>query len=296
MNYLLFFSLVFFSGFSFAAEELIDSRESLYNNIYIYDIDGLRHMRFSLNQRYYTESVYNPNNELEIPLKYPRYMTLGLLYPEKIKRVLLIGLGGGRTSWYIHKHLPDADITIAELDPDVIKLAIAYFGIAENNKYKIINKDGRSFLMKDKNKYDVIFIDAYQGPFVPFHLLTKEFFQLVNNHLTDSGVVIQNINPYTMLFPSTAATLNAVFQSVDYYQASENIIGIAYNSERLAMSNLSEKAKKLQEKYQFNHSMVDILGNRHFYTPEKSATILTDDYAPVNSLKGIKKQHINWDD
>src|SRR6185312_12635265 len=105
-------------------------------------------------------------------------------------------------SWYLHKFLPGVPVTSVELDPDIVKLARQYFGIHDEPNFNVVNEDGRKFLANSKDHYDVILIDAYRGPFVPFHLLTKEFYQIARDHLADGGVVLQNVEPSTMLFDS----------------------------------------------------------------------------------------------
>ena len=85
---------------------------------------------------------------------------------------------------------------------------------------------GRSYMLKANATWDVIMIDAYRGPFVPFHLLTKEFFQLAKTKLNPGGVVVQNVEPTTMLFESAMATIKSVFANVDVYDAGGNIVTI----------------------------------------------------------------------
>src|SRR5262249_43824838 len=155
----------------------------------------------------------------DLPVTYTRFMTASLMYAKKVESVLEIGFGGGRTSWYLHRFLPDAQITSVELDPAVLDLAKKYFGIREDAKFHVVNQDGRTFLTESKERYDIILIDAYRGPFVPFHLLTKEFYQLVKNHLAEGGVVAQNVEPSTMLFDSAVRTIHSVFPQLDFYLA-----------------------------------------------------------------------------
>jgi len=94
-------------------------------------------------------------------------MTLGIAYPLKVERILEIGLGGGRTVSYLKTSLPDTAILTAEIDKDVVDLArsISSHRIREHAGG---GADGRSFLMRDNDKWDVILIDAYRGPFVRF--------------------------------------------------------------------------------------------------------------------------------
>src|SRR4029453_18772579 len=97
-------------------DDLLESVESVYNTIFVYKRGDLVTMTFGHNQRLFVESAYDPGNELALPVRYTRYMTLGMLYPPKLDTLLFIGLGGGRTSWYLHKSLPDLDVTVVELD------------------------------------------------------------------------------------------------------------------------------------------------------------------------------------
>ena len=201
-----------------AARTLVNSRESLYNNIYVYREGPYVSMTFGYNRRIYTESVYNTLDDRDLPVPYTRYMTESLIYAKNIHSILEIGFGGGRTSWYLHRFLPNVSVTSVELDPAVVALSRKYFGIRDEPNFQVVNRDGRIFLSESKDKYDIILIDAYRGPFVPFHLLTKEFYQLVKSHLAEGGVVAQNIEPSTMLFNSAVKTIHAVFPQLDFYR------------------------------------------------------------------------------
>ncbi len=182
------------------AQGLLESRESLYNNIFIFGDKDTVTMTFGQNKRYYTESSMKLSDPSALTVDYTRLMTLGIAYPPKVERILEIGLGGGRTVSYLSATLPDAGILAVELDKDVVELARKHFKFRETARLRTVVADGRSFLMRDNETWDVILIDAYRGPFVPFHLLTKEFYTLVKSRLAPGGVVVQNIEPSTMLF------------------------------------------------------------------------------------------------
>jgi spermidine synthase len=154
--------------------QLIEERSSTYNNIYVYKDGPSLIMTFGHNKRFYTESIYNTKNELELPVTYTRFMTVGLAYASGLENLLEIGFGGGRTAWYLHKHVPALDITCVELDPAVVELATKHFGVRAEDKFKIAVADGRSYMVRSKETWNVVMIDAYRGPFVPFHLLTEE--------------------------------------------------------------------------------------------------------------------------
>src|SRR3974390_1956460 len=241
---------------------LLESKESLYNNIYVYEQPPYVSMTFGHNRRIYTESVYNTRDDRDLPVEYTRFMTAGLMYAKDVHSVLEIGFGGGRTSWYLHRFLPIVQVTSVELDPTVVELARKYFGIKEEPNFQVVNRDGRLFLQESKEHYDLILIDAYRGPFVPFHLLTKEFYQIVREHLADGGVVAQNVEPSTMLFDSAVKTINAVFPQIDFYKASGNIVTVAYDGAERKPEDLAAVAADRDKAYGLRYSLAEMLNER----------------------------------
>ena len=282
-----------------SSRKLLESRESLYNNIYVYSNGPDVSMTFGYNRRIYTESMYNTLDDRDMPVAYTRFMTASLIYAKNIHSILEIGFGGGRTAWYLHCFLPDVPVTSVELDPDVLALAKKYFGIRDEPNFKVVNQDGRSFLSHAKEHYDIILIDAYRGPFVPFHLLTKEFYQIVKDHLAEGGVVAQNIEPTTMLFDSAIATINGVFPQLDFYLADGNVVTIAYSGNRLSENDLAGMAARRQAELHMRYDLSQMLVQRRvFYkgdgTVDASAKVLTDDFAPVETLKAIESHNRKW--
>jgi spermidine synthase len=267
----------------------IEFKESKYNSIYIMREGGLIGMIFGVNKQLFTESLYNPADPKELPVVYTRYMTAALAYPATLTSVLEVGLGGGRTASYLSRHMGGAlDITCVELDPEVIRMAKKYFGVTETPTMRLVAKDGRSFLRETDKSYDLIMVDAYRGTFVPFHLLTKEFFQTLKTRLKPGGVTAQNIEPTTMLYDSALATLKAVFDQVEIYEADGNVVAIAYDGPVKAGSEIAGRMSALQAKYQFRHPLPDLLDRRRIVTAA-NAKVLTDDFAPVEALKATQR-------
>jgi len=277
---------------------LLESKESLYNNIYIYQADNLVYLTFGHNKRLYTESIYNALDDRELPVPYTRFMTVGLAYARNADHILEIGFGGGRTAWYLHRFLPNSQVTSVELDPDVLALAKKYFGVKDEPNFSVATSDGRLYLKKSTQTYDVIMVDAYRGPFVPFHLLTKEFYDLLKSRLAPGGVLVQNIEPSTMLFDSAAATIGAVFAHEDLYLSEGNVVMVAYDGEPATRKSLEEKASLRQKDYALRYDLVEMLAHRQpldsSEAVDRSAKILTDDFAPVETLKAIEKRNRKW--
>lgn len=282
------------------SRDLVESRESVYNNIYVYRQGPYYSMTFGYNRTIYTESIYNSLDDRDLPVDYTRDMTASLMYAKNINSILEIGFGGGRTSWYLHRFLPQVPVISAELDPAVVELSKKYFGIKDEPNFKVVNKDGRIFLNESKDRYDIILIDAYRGPFVPFHLLTKEFYQIVKAHLADGGVVAQNVEPSTMLFDSAVKTIHAVFPQVDFYVAGGNVVTIAYDGPPRATSDLEQTARERDSAYNLRYSLDEMLAQRRQIPIDggtviaANAKVLTDDFAPVEALKAIEAHNRKW--
>ena len=167
---------------------------------------------------------------------------MGIAYAPKAERILEVGLGGGSIASYLGGFAAGGRILTVELDKDVVELARKYFTYEETAKLRTVVADGRAFLMRDHRAWDMILLDAYRGPFVPFHLLTKEFYALVKSRLNPGGVVVQNIEPSTMLFDSATATLNSVFPAVDFYDGVENVVAVGYDGPSLRQADLLARA------------------------------------------------------
>ena len=283
------------------SRKLLESRESEYNNIYVYAEGNYHSMTFGFNRNIYTESIFNTLDDRDLPVAYTRFMTASLMYPKKIQSILEIGFGGGRTAWYLHRFLPDVQVTSVELDPTVLELSRKYFGIKDEPNFQVVNSDGRLYLSNSTNHYDVILIDAYRGPFVPFHLLTTEFYQIVKNHLAEGGVVAQNVEPSTMLFDSAVKTIGSVFPQIDFYMAEGNVVTIAYDGAPLTFEALSQIAQQRQAAFQLRYALFPMLTARRVLAADpgvvsSDAKLLTDDFAPVESLKAIQQHNRKWSD
>lgn len=283
--------LMLISPSAYAQGDLIETRESVYNNIFIRERGDLIIMQFGKNKRFWTESVYDRSDDRALPVTYTRFLTTALAYPEEAKSVLEVGLGGGRTAAYLNLHMPDLEILSVELDPDVIELAKKHFGLNPNNKFRIIARDGRIHMVRDRAKHDVILVDAYRGPFVPFHLLTREFYLTAKRRLTEGGVLAQNIEPTTMLFDSAITTLASVFDNVELYDASGNIVAIAYDGDEIDHRALTARANALQAKHDFKYALPEMLDERRLVTAPPDVKPLVDDFAPVEMLKSVERHN-----
>lgn len=290
-----FFWLILSMGVASAQDGLIERRESIYNNIYILQRGDLTIMQFGKNSQFWTESVYDRSDERALPVRYTRFLTTALAYTDAPESVLEVGLGGGRTAAYLHLHMPQLTITSVELDPEVIELARKHFDLQPNERFRIIPRDGRIHMVRDKTRHDIILVDAYRGPFVPFHLLTQEFYQTAKRRLKPGGVLAQNIEPTTMLFDAAISTLASVFDVVELYDARGNVVAIAYDGPQRDHARLMARAERLQAEHGFKYPLPELLGERRIMTRQPEADPLIDDFAPVEMLKSVERHNLGVD-
>ncbi len=267
---------------------LISHQETVYNDIFVGKAQNLLKMTFEWKGWYFHELVTNLADPDDLPMLYTRTTSIATIYPRDIKRVLVLGLGGGAIPLYFARFLPQATIDTVELDPGVIAAAKTYFGLRETDRFHFIESDGRVFLNRHREPYDIIIVDAFTGSYIPFHLMTKEFYQLVRDRLAPHGVAAINIIPGEKLFGSNVRTLKSVFDDIDFFDSGDrprsqaNVI-VFGRLDPCTEAEAQQKAAAAQDRYKFRFDVSQLLGAERMATPQApKAELLTDDFAPVN--------------
>lgn len=133
-----------------------------------------------------------------------------------VSNMAVIGLAAGTIPKQFTRIFGDIPIDGIELDPEIVEVGRRFFMLTEPN-INVLVGDGRYELNQLKDKYDIITIDAYKVPYIPWHLTTKEFFSEVRDHLTDSGVVAINVGRAPedrRLVDAISTTLMTVYPTV----------------------------------------------------------------------------------
>ena len=226
---------------------------------------------------------------------YTDYFNLGFLLNPQVTRVLFIGGGGFTGPKQILRDYPNVTVDVVEIDPEVIRIAEQYFAVnASNPRLHIYNNDGRIFLQETNQQYDLIVLDAYSRSYVPFHLMTTQFFNLLSAHLTPKGVMISNlisgITPENdQLLTAEVNTIQTIFRNVYTFAVEGPSYGDAQNVEILATSSGQHLTETDFEQLASSSQIVKIqdMGDdvtNYFQIPPNNSPILTDDYAPVENL------------
>ena len=268
--------------------------ETEYNDVFITKRQNQLVMSFQVKGWDYTESVANLLDPDDLPLRYAQVMTIATIYPETPRKILMLGLGGGSISTYLGRFMPEALITTVEIDPGVISAAKTYFGLRETERMRYRAGDGRVFLTRSSELYDLILLDAYRGGYVPFHLLTREFYALVKARLAPGGAAAFNVHDGTKLYGSTVKTLGEVFPALDLYPTARGEVIALATAIALDKDTLERRAAALQARHGFRFALPQIL-QRRLDRPQvevhaAKGDVITDDFAPADVYDVMGKE------
>jgi predicted membrane-bound spermidine synthase len=258
--------------------------ETQYNDVFITKRGHQLVMSFQVQGWDYTESVSNLLDPDDLPLRYAQVMTIATVYAEAPRKILMLGLGGGSISTYLGRFMPEAAITTVEIDPGVISAAKSYFGLRETERMRYRAGDGRVFLTRSNELYDLILLDAYRGGYVPFHLLTREFYTLVKQRLAPGGAAAFNVHDGSKLYASTVKTLGEVFAAVDLFPTGRGEVIAVATAASIDTQALEHRAVELQKRYGFRFPLPKILRGRMDKPQSQAANgdVITDDFAPAD--------------
>lgn len=271
-------------------------RDSFYHHIRVNEDDEARYLYFDQT----LQSAMNLNEPTALRLTYSRYVSLGLTFRPDAKKALIVGLGGGSVPKKWQKEFPTLEMDVAEIDPEVVQVAKKYFSFDEGKNIRVHAQDGRLFLTRSPQRYDVILLDAYFKDAIPFHLTTKEFFTMANQKLAPNGVVVINIigavtGPGGKITRSVAKTMRGVFPQIYMFAARradnasldsiQNVIIVATKEpQRVDIKEITKRAAGLGRDL-FPKSVNDIaVAFVEGKVPDDDVPVLTDDYAPTDKL------------
>lgn len=207
---------------------------------------------------------------------------------------LTIGGGGYTFPRYMEVVYPRAQIDVVEIDPEVTNIVYKHLGLSADTRIKSFNTDGRWFVMNCKEKYDLIFTDAYNDLSIPYHLTTKEFVAQLKSILNPDGLIMSNIIDNFQVgafLPSYIRTLREVFGPKNVY-----LLSVSPNFENTRIStfiviagngNLDIKDFDVHVKSNLRDNSTSVVVPDHLmdeFMTKRSAITILDDYAPVDNL------------
>jgi predicted membrane-bound spermidine synthase len=254
-------------------------------------LDGQPHSAMDLEYR--NRHVFEYTRYFHVPFlltDWPNESTEASHRSGDIDRVLFIG-GGGFTGPKRFVNDYDVTVDVVEIDPEVIRVAKAHFGVEEGPNTNIYNAEGREFLRNTDETYDLIVLDAYKKDKVPFQLTTREFMQLTADRLDEDGILLANIisaptGPASQFYRAEYKTMNRVYPQVYSFPTSggsvvQNIEVVATKSDaRVSQAQLEARDKRRDIGIGLSTELADYQAE----VDTGGVPVLTDDRAPVNAL------------
>lgn len=190
----------------------------------------------------------------------------------EVKDVLALGLGGGSFQKNIQKKY-GAKVDTVEIDEKIKDAAVKYFDVKESENHHIFIEDARVYLAHTDKRYDLIGMDVFKfasAHKIPFHLATKEFFELAKQHLNLGGLFMMNVvsTKRSDFVASEFATLKEVFDHVYVFDCSTTLF---------MATDTEQDEEKIDE----------ISDGCRLTNDDYEGAVITDDYAPINQFSEL---------
>lgn len=205
-------------------------------------------------------------------------------------RVLILGLAGGTMAWQLsHFYGGSRALSIdgVELDPAVVEAGRLHFGLDGIESLEVHTADARAFVREGlRGPYDLIVADAFQQPYIPFHLTTLEFYRSCRNMLSERGIFAINLGTAVgekTLVDSFTATFKAAFDNVYIFTLAND--SVLFDNHIIVGSRSTQSPESLSDSSVApelaSRALPKIKAAWRVPEPPPDALVFTDDRAPV---------------
>jgi predicted membrane-bound spermidine synthase len=198
------------------------------------------------------------------------------------RRVAILGNAAGTTARAYEEFFPGTRVDGVEIDAELSEIGREYFDM-NNPRLQLYHEDARPFLRRIDARYDVISVDAYRQPYIPFYLTTVEFFETVRDRLAPGGVLIVNAgHPEGQddLEKVLTATIGEVFPHVMRDPIEDTNTLLVASEAPLSAARLRAAVPDLPSALQ----PTALAAARRLEPPLEGGEVYTDDKAPVEWL------------
>ena len=264
--------------------------ESQYNYIQVQRQDGFTLLR--LNDGQGVHSIYHPT-QLYYRGPWEQFLVAPFfnagVSPEQVERMAIIGLAAGTSARQASEVFPELTIDGFEIDGEIVKVGREYFAMSMPTLNVYIT-DGRWGLAHSPFLYDLIAVDAYRPPYIPPHMTTVEFFQIVYDHLDSDGVLAINVGRAPddrRLIDGLATTIDSIFPSVYVMDIPNTLNSIVYASKQTTNAeNLFTNYDTLTRRAGVHPLLLTAMSVTiaNLQPGYESTQVFTDDRAPIEWL------------
>ncbi len=213
---------------------------------FLVERDGILALHFDAATIQSEMSIDKPD---ELVIGYTRSMMSFLLLEPSPARIAMIGLGGGSLAKYCYRYLPQTDITIAEINPDVIALRNEFAIPADTERFRILACDGAEWVKNTTFQPDVLIVDGYDAVGLPEQLSSPQFYYDCYTHLADNGILVANLWGCNADYPLYLARIQNQFSEqvvvIDADDSINKLVIAVKNGTSLLPSRIKHHANRL---------------------------------------------------
>lgn len=191
-----------------------------------------------------------------IELEYVRMMMMWMLFQAAPRRIVQLGLGSAALTKFCHSRFPEAQVTAVELNPNVIAICRALFGLPDDDATLTVREMNALDFVNDPanhGKVDVLQVDLYdehaRGPVLD----TPEFYQACADCLAPGGIMTANVfGDDFSNYDKNLLAMEQVFDAVAWLPEvhDANVIVIAFkDAPQIDFSLLYDRAAEIKRRY-----------------------------------------------
>ena len=180
-------------------------------SIQVSEDKGVRYLHFGSR---WVQGAMRIGRPWALELEYTRLMMMPLVvhhgrdWPAS---VLQIGLGSASFTRFLHRHRPEARITVVEILPEVVAAARQFFKLPEDDRVRIEIAEGHDWLIGTRRKFDLILVDAFDAKGRSGMIDSEPFYINCRDHLARGGMVTFNLMTRTRAAAPAIARIRAAF-------------------------------------------------------------------------------------
>ncbi len=258
--------------------------ESVYNEVRVIHYKG--YLWLALNDLRHSHTTFKDNSVWS-----GSYQDVFALGPLLVKqpRLLVLGMGAGGSIRMTRLADPNIQVDAVEIDPLVVKAAQRFFGLPRKASWLHVHiADARPWLERTSATFNLVHVDLYQGgPYIPFYLVTTEFFRLIRAHMPSGGLLMMNVydagNKRESLY-STIATLERVFPAVFVYSRLPKSYMVFAFAEKRPVASVQQTLREAQGRPALVKLAQAAASGMTDLKPPSGSIVFTDDHAPIDPM------------
>jgi spermidine synthase len=186
---------------------------------FVYEEGGMLSLCFDIAA---VQSRMTPDHPDRLVLGYTRTMMGGLLFNPEPSHILMVGLGGGSLAKYCYRYLPDSQISIVEINRDIIEMRELFAIPADSDRFHVHCGDGADFVANTEKEVDLLMVDGFDAVGQAPSLCTPHFYDDCYRALSEQGILVVNMCGFDPRIESYISRIRRSFNNAVVVVRAEN--------------------------------------------------------------------------